>query len=71
GLRFGLAPSIIDHLAGGPVKGAPHLPELMQNVTLDEQLDAVARTFKGIVTYGVCVQPNGKSLFRLGFVYGL
>ena len=42
----------------------------MQNVTLDEQLDAVARTFKGIVTYGVCVQPNGKSLFRLGFVYG-
>ena len=70
GLRFGLAPSIIDHLAGGPVKGAPHLPELMQNVTLDEQLDAVAGTFKGIVTYGVCVQSNGKSLFRLGFIYG-
>ncbi|MGA7356133.1 MAG: hypothetical protein WBW76_11965 [Candidatus Cybelea sp.] len=42
----------------------------MQNVTLDEQLDAVAGTFKGIVTYGVCVQSNGKSLFRLGFIYG-
>ena len=70
GLPFVLAPFIIDHLVGGPVKGAPHLPSLMLNVTLDEQLDALAKTFKGIVTYGACKQPDGKSLFRLGFVYG-
>jgi hypothetical protein len=69
GLPFGLAPSIIDHLVSGPVKGAPHLPGLTLNVTLDEQLDAVAKTFKGVVTYGECKQPDGKSLFRLGFIY--
>jgi hypothetical protein len=70
GLPFGVAPYVIDHIVSGPVKGAPHLPGMMQNMALDEQLDAVARTFGGIVTYGVCVQPDGNSLFHLGFIYG-
>jgi hypothetical protein len=70
GLNFGAAPFVIDHLLRGPIKGAPHLPAVMQNTTIDDALDAVARTFKGIVTYGVCMQPDGKSLFLLGFVYG-
>ena len=70
GLPFGLAPSLVDHLISGPSPGAPHLPKLMQNVTVDEALDSLVRTFKGIVTYGTCEQPNGKRLFRLGFTYG-
>ena len=41
----------------------------MQNLTIDEMLDAVARTFNGIVAYGVCTQPDGKSFFRLSFIY--
>jgi hypothetical protein len=41
----------------------------MQNVTIDSALDAVARTFTGIVMYGACMQPDGKSLFRLNFIY--
>jgi hypothetical protein len=70
GLPFGLAPYVIDHLARGPREGDPHLPALMRNITLNEQLDAVATTFKGIVMYGACAQPNGKSLFRLNFIHG-
>jgi hypothetical protein len=69
GLPFGLAPFVIDHLAGGPIKGAPHLPAVMENITIDDALDAVARIFKGIVTYGACMQPDGKSLFLLSFIY--
>jgi hypothetical protein len=70
GLPFGLAPFVIDHLVSGPIAGAPHLPKLMQNVTVDEALDAVVRTFKGIVTSGICKQPDGKSLFKFGFEHG-
>jgi hypothetical protein len=69
GLPFGLAPFIIDHLVSGPINGAPHLPAMMQNITIDDALDVVARTFKGIVTYGDCTQPDGKILFRVGFIY--
>jgi hypothetical protein len=58
----------IDIIVSGPIPGAPHLPTLMQNVTLDEALDSVAKTFKGIVTYGICKRPDGKSLFQFGFV---
>ncbi|HET6276696.1 MAG TPA: hypothetical protein VFE16_12270 [Candidatus Cybelea sp.] len=70
GLPFGLGPTITDHLVSGPSEGAAHLPSTMQNITIDEALDELARTFKGIVTYGVCKQPDGKSLFRLHFIHG-
>jgi hypothetical protein len=70
GLPFGLAPFVIDHIANGPVTGAPHLPETMRNVTIDGALDAVARTFKGIVMYGVCKLPDGRELFKLDYIYG-
>lgn len=69
GLPFGLASYRMDHLVGGALKGAPHLPEMMQNITIDDALDAVARTFKGIVTYGECNQSDGKNLFLPGFIY--
>ena len=70
GLPFGEAPSVIDHLVGGWIDGAPHLPATMKNVTLDDALDAVARTFGGIVVYGQCARPDGKTLFLFGFTYG-
>ncbi len=60
----------IDIIVSGPIPGAPHLPKLIQNVTVDEALDSVAKTFKGIVAYGVCTQPGGKGLFQLGYIYG-
>jgi hypothetical protein len=61
---------IVDIIASGPIGGAPHLPRLMQNVTVDEALDSVARTFKGVVLYGICKQPDGKDIFRLDFASG-
>jgi len=36
----------------------PHMPVRMLNVTMDQALDEVARTFKTIVTYGACVNSN-------------
>jgi len=59
---------IIDIIAGGPSPGKPHLPGLMQNVTVDAAPDSLVRTFKGIVTYGVCKQHDGKDLFALGYI---
>ena len=71
GLHFREGPHLIFHLATtGAIKGAPHLPAAMQNISVDDALDAVARTFKGIVTYGTCMQPDGESLFWLDFIYG-
>jgi hypothetical protein len=69
GLSFDLGPYVIDHLVSEPRKGALHLPSPMQNITIGEALDAVARTFKGIATYGECAQPGGKRLFQPGFIY--
>ena len=45
-LHLGVPWGIRDIIVGGPVEGAPHLPRVMQNVTVDEALDSVARTFK-------------------------
>lgn len=49
---------IIDIIVAEPSPGAPHLPKSMKDVTVDEALDAVARTFKGIITYGICKRPG-------------
>ncbi len=46
-----------------PAKGLPHLPSSMRNVTMDQALDSVARTFADIVTYGMCTQRRGPRLF--------
>jgi hypothetical protein len=41
-----------------PMPGVPRLPSSMTDVTLDQALDAVARTFKGIVLYATCSKPR-------------
>jgi hypothetical protein len=41
-----------------PVEGAPHLPTSMVNLTWDQALDSVAKTFGGVVLYGTCVTQN-------------
>lgn len=69
GLPFAETSDLIDHLASGPGEGRPHLPATTSNITIDDALDAVAQTFKGIVTYGQCRGPNGKTLFRFGFIW--
>jgi hypothetical protein len=41
-----------------PAEGVPHLSASMVNLTLDQALDSVAKTFGGIVLYGVCTEPR-------------
>lgn len=41
-----------------PTLGAPHLNASMVNLTLDQALDSVAQTFRGVVLYGACAAPN-------------
>ncbi len=38
----------------GPDPSLPHLPARIQNVTVDQALDMISRTFDGIVLYGAC-----------------
>jgi hypothetical protein len=52
-----------------PSKGMPHLEKSWKNVTVDQALDGVLRTFPGLVEYKECVRPNGDSLFNIRF-YG-
>lgn len=45
----------------------PHLPGAINNVTVDQALDSVAKTFGGVVFYGECMKPNGESLIDIWF----
>jgi hypothetical protein len=56
--------------AAVPSRKAPHLPSMMQNITVDAALDSVARTFKGIVTYGICKQSDRRGWFYLDYLDG-
>jgi hypothetical protein len=47
-----------------PAEGLPHLPAHVSNLTMDEALDLVARTWGGIVTYGTCGPPK---IFEISF----
>ncbi len=46
----------------------PHLSASMKNVTMDQALDVVAKTFGGIVIYETCEEQAGKRLLSLDFV---
>jgi hypothetical protein len=37
-----------------PAEGLPHLPAEISNVTMDQALDMIARTWSGVVLYGAC-----------------
>ena len=51
---------VVSIMVQEPAPRRPHLPARITNVTLDEALDLVAKTFEGIVIYEECTTPNGK-----------
>ncbi len=51
-----------------PAEGLPHLPPQLSNVTMDQALDLVARTWSGIVLYGVCTPP---ATYEVSFAEGI
>jgi hypothetical protein len=67
-LRFDQPFTVFDTNIVKPGKGLPHLPASIKDMTVDQALDAVARTFKGIVIYETCVERGGKHLVSLDFV---
>jgi hypothetical protein len=46
-----------------PADGFPHLPAVITNVTMDQALDIVAKTFKGIVLYKFCTPDQYEIYF--------
>jgi hypothetical protein len=45
----------------------PHLPASLENVTMDEALDVIARTFRQLVVYGVCTEQGGQSTMWIDY----
>ena len=45
----------------------PHLARSMKDVTVDQALDSIARTFPGVVVYGECTQRGGGRLIDIKF----
>jgi hypothetical protein len=46
-----------------PAAGLPHLPAQIADVTMDQALDMVARTWRGVVFYGACTVPGTYEIF--------
>lgn len=67
---LGLRPSSVFRigLLQSPGSGRPHIPSVLKNVTVDQVLDLLAKTFRGIVTYGVCTQGPPRRPFFINFV---
>jgi hypothetical protein len=71
GLPFAFVPRLrIVDIIVPPVEGPARLPAEMRNVTVDATLDAVARAFQGVVTYGACTMPNGENRLDINFEPG-
>lgn len=45
-------------LLGSPEIGGPRLPSIIKDMTLDDALDLVAKTFHGVVLYAACSQQR-------------
>src|SRR5438874_12614072 len=50
-----------------PITRLPHLPTSLKNVTMEEAMDRVARTFAGVIIYGEWRDANGTRLFDVDF----
>jgi hypothetical protein len=46
-----------------PADGLPHLPGAITNVTMDQALDLIAKTFRGIILYKFCAQPEQYEIY--------
>jgi hypothetical protein len=57
-LGMSVAPRPIIMPTVQPAEELPHLPPSMVNLTMDQALDSVARTFGGIVLYEICERPH-------------
>ena len=62
------APFVFSLASNLPAKPAPHLPTVLKNVTLDQALDMVAKTFRVVVVFGECTDGIKASFIRVNSV---
>jgi hypothetical protein len=55
-LHIDVPQRIYSMLLRQPAEGLPHLPPEISNVTMDQALDMIARTWSGVVLYGACTR---------------
>lgn len=67
GFEFPL--TVTDMYVVTPEKGRPHLPAKLENITVERALDLIAKTFRGVATYGVCGQAGHKRLVSMDFLF--
>jgi hypothetical protein len=60
---------VISELVQEPMEGVPHLPEHIENMTVDQALDLLATTFGEVLLYEECIRPNGTRCFSINHVY--
>lgn len=51
-----------------PGDPAPHLPAALYDVTVDQVLDLVAKTFRGVVLFGVCTAGTTPRTLYMNFI---
>lgn len=61
------APSVSVQLVQPTSPGAPHLPSVLHNLTVDQILGMLAARFKGAVLYGVCTNGAQPHEFSIDF----
>jgi len=58
---------ILDEALQEPAKGVPRLPSEIVNLTMDQSLDLVARTFGGLIIVKECVSSTGAHFIDLDY----
>jgi hypothetical protein len=62
-LHLAVSARVINMPVEWPTEGPHHLPPELSNVTMDQALDMVARTWDYIVFYGACTEPGIYEIF--------
>src|SRR6266478_5800014 len=57
--------TVISELSQEPMQGVPHLPASISDVTMDEALDLLAKTFACVIFYEECTDPEGGRFFTI------
>lgn len=67
--EFGMSqePAFYIGLEQPPIPKLPHLPPTIGGVTLDQALDAISRTFPGVVVYGECENGDNRHIIDINF----
>lgn len=70
GRKLGLErpPTVYSINVRRPAEGLSHLPASIKNLTVEQVLDIVASTFRGVVVYGECITRTGAHFYKVDVV---